>query len=162
MSCALSQKFHPGTSIVHRFFTGFGITDEIFGISIARAGVLNPYYNYGAMAIALPGWSMGTALGIVAGNVLPASAVSALSVALYGMFIAIIVPASKNKKAVGGVVLAGFAASFAVSEISLFDRMSDSMKISLLTVAIAGIAAALFPVKDKDEEETEESPDIVK
>ena len=105
---------------------------------------------------------MGTALGIVAGNVLPASAVSALSVALYGMFIAIIVPASKNKKAVGGVVLAGFAASFAVSEISLFDRMSDSMKISLLTVAIAGIAAALFPVKDKDEEETEESPDIVK
>lgn len=162
MSCALSQKFHPGTSIVHRFFTGFGITDEIFGISIARAGVLNPYYNYGAMAIALPGWSMGTALGIVAGNVLPASAVSALSVALYGMFIAIIVPASKNKKAVGGVVLAGFAASFAVSEIRLFDRMSDSMKISLLTVAIAGIAAALFPVKDKDEEETEESPDIVK
>ena len=150
MSCALSQKFHPGTSIVHRFFTGFGITDEIFGISIARAGVLNPYYNYGAMAIALPGWSMGTALGIVAGNVLPASAVSALSVALYGMFVAIIVPAAKRDKIVAGVVIVSFLASFAVSRIGLFSHMSDSMKISLLTVVIAGLAAAFFPVNEDD------------
>lgn len=151
MSCALSQKFHSGTSIVHRFFVGFGITDEIFGISIGRAGVLNPYYNYGAMAVALPGWSMGTALGIVAGNILPVSVVSALSVALYGMFVAIIIPASKQNKIVGGVVIASFLASFAVSKTPFFDSMSDSMKISLLTVVIAGIAAALFPVKDESD-----------
>ncbi len=151
MSCALSQKFHSGTSIVHRFFVGFGITDEIFGISIGRAGVLNPYYNYGAMTVALPGWSMGTALGIVAGNILPISVVSALSVALYGMFVAIIIPASKQNKIVGGVVIASFLASFAVSETPFFDSMSDSMKISLLTVLIAGIAAALFPVKDESD-----------
>ena len=151
MSCALSQKFHSGTSIVHRFFVGFGITDEIFGISIGRAGVLNPYYNYGAMTVALPGWSMGTALGIVAGNILPVSVVSALSVALYGMFVAIIIPASKQNKIVGGVVIASFLASFAVSETPFFDSMSDSMKISLLTVLIAGIAAALFPVKDESD-----------
>ena len=62
MSCALSQKFHTGTSYTHRFFVGFGITDEIFGISIGRTGALNPYYTYGAMAIALPGWSLGTAI----------------------------------------------------------------------------------------------------
>lgn len=154
MSCALSQRFHPDTSVVHRFLVGFGISDEIFGISIARPGILNPYYNYGAMAIALPCWSLGTAFGIVAGNVLPASVVSALSVALYGMFVAIIIPASKKNKIVGGVVIVSFLASFAVSKISLFDRMSDSMKISLLTVIIAGIAAALFPVKE-DESDNE-------
>ncbi len=148
MSCALSQKFHPDTSGIHRFFTGFGITDEIFGISIARPGTLNPYYNYGAMAIALPGWSMGTAIGIVAGNILPASAVSALSVALYGMFVAIIIPASRKNKIIRGVVMVSFLASFAVSRISMFDHVSDSMKISLLTVIIAGLAAALFPVKE--------------
>ena len=120
MSCALSQKFQPDTSFMHRFFVGFGITDEIFGISIGRPGILNPYYNYGAMFIALPGWSMGTALGIVAGNILPVSVVSALSVALYGMFVAIMIPASKQNKVVGGVVAVSFAVSFAVSKVSLF------------------------------------------
>lgn len=154
MSCALSQRFDPNTSNTHRFLVGFGITDEIFGISIGRIGALNPYYNYGAMAIALPSWSLGTAMGIVAGNILPASIVSALSVALYGMFIAIIIPVSKADKIVGGVVTAGFLASFAVSRIPQLDRMSDSMKISLLTVIIAGIAAVLFPVKDEDDAET--------
>ena len=152
MSCALSQKFDANTSFAHRILVGFGITDEIFGISIGRTGALNPYYNYGAMAIALPGWSMGTALGIVAGNVLPVSMVSALSVALYGMFIAIIIPASKTDRVVGIVVIISFLASFIVSRISLFDHMSDSMKISLLTVIIAGIAAVLFPVKDEEED----------
>ena len=79
MSCALSQKFQPGTSIWHRIFVGFDVTDEIFGITIARKGPLNPYYNYGAMALALPGWAVGTSLGVVAGNILPPAVVSALS-----------------------------------------------------------------------------------
>ena len=165
MSCALSQRFAPDTPGIHRFLVGFGITDEIFGISIGRPGVVNPYYNYGAMAIALPGWSFGTAIGIVAGNVLPASIVSALSVALYGMFIAIIIPASKKNRIVGWVVAVSFLVSFAVSKISLFDQMSDSMKISLLTVVIAGAAAFLFPVKEGDGEDSmdtdEESSDYL-
>lgn len=159
MSCALSQRFDPDTLNAHRLLVGFGITDEIFGISIGRTGALNPYYNYGAMAIALPSWSLGTALGIVAGNILPASAVSALSVALYGMFIAIIIPVSRTNKIVGGVVIASFLASFAVSKIAFFDRMSDSMKISLLTVIIAGLAAALFPVKEEEDSEPTKVPE---
>ncbi|MCI8561162.1 MAG: AzlC family ABC transporter permease [Dorea sp.] len=158
MSCALSQKFHADTSYIHRLFVGFGITDEIFGISIGRAGTLNPYYPYGAMAIALPSWSLGTAIGIIAGNILPPSIVSALSVALYGMFIAIIIPAAKINRIVGGVIIASFLTSFAVSKIPLFDHMSDSMKISLLTVIIAGLAAALFPVND-DESDPAGNPD---
>lgn len=148
MSCALSQRFAPDSPLGHRFLVGFGITDEIFGISIGKVGVLNPWYSYGAMAIALPAWAMGTAMGIVAGNILPASAVSALSVALYGMFVAIIIPAARADRVVCGVVLVSFLASFVVSRISLLDGLSDSMKISLLTVLIAGAAAALFPVKE--------------
>lgn len=152
MSCALSQRFAPDSSLLHRIFVGFGITDEIFGISIARAGSLNPYYNYGAMAIALPSWAAGTALGIVAGNILPTSVVSALSVALYGMFVAIIVPAAKSNRIVAGTIIASFLVSFVVSKISLFDNLSDSMKISLLTILIAGAAALFFPVKDETED----------
>lgn len=85
MSCALSQKFAPDTPLRHRFLVGYDVTDEIFGIAIARPGSLDPYYNYGAMLVAMPGWAVGTALGILAGDVLPLRVVSALSVALYGM-----------------------------------------------------------------------------
>ena len=150
MSCALSQKFDSAARCGHRLLVGFGITDEIFGISVGKPGTLNPFYTYGAMTIALPSWAFGTAMGVVAGNVLPVSLVSALSVALYGMFIAII-PAAKASRVVGGVVAASFLASFIMSRIPLFDRLSDSMKISLLTVLIAGAAALLFPIKEKDE-----------
>lgn len=153
MSCALTQKFGADISYGHRILVGFGITDEIFGISVGKPGLLNPYYSYGAMAVALPGWSFGTAFGVVAGNILPVSVVSALSVALYGMFVAIIIPAAKTSRIVGGVILVSFLASFAVSRISLFDSLSDSMKISLLTVVIAGLAAAFFPLKDAGTDE---------
>ena len=67
MSCALSQRFAPDAPLIHRVLVGFGITDEIFGISIARPGNVNPFYTYGAMALALPAWSSATAIGIVAG-----------------------------------------------------------------------------------------------
>lgn len=161
MSCALSQKFDTDTSCWHRILVGFGITDEIFGISVGKPGMLNPYYSYGAMAIALPCWAFGTAFGIVAGNILPASVVSALSVALYGMFVAIIIPAAKRSRIVGGVILVSFLASFAVSRIPMFDGLSDSMKISLLTVVIAGIAAFLFPLKEDGAEQGKEAEESV-
>lgn len=154
MSCALSQKFDSSTSLLHRFLVGFGITDEIFGISIARAGHLNPWYTYGAMFIALPSWSLGTALGIIAGNILPASIVSALSVALYGMFIAIIIPPAKKDKVVGGIVIAGFFVSYIASKIPQLATVSDSMKISIITIILSAVAAILFPISETDETST--------
>ena len=66
MSTALTQRFDPKTSLLHRFFIGFGVTDEIFGITIARPGYINPFYNYGALLVAIPLWSIGTSLGIIA------------------------------------------------------------------------------------------------
>lgn len=152
MSCALSQKFTPDTPVLHRFLVGFGITDEIFGISVSRVGALNPWYSYGAIFIALPCWSLGTALGIIAGNILPVSIVSALSVALYGMFLAIIIPPSKKDKVVGGIVIAGFLISYIASKIPQLANVSDSMKISVITVAISGLAAFFFPIAEEDTE----------
>ena len=87
MSCSLSQKFAPDTPLISRLLVGFGVTDEIFGISFGRRGQLDPFYNYGAIAIAVPLWSLGTSLGVIAGNFLPSRIVSALSVALYGMLL---------------------------------------------------------------------------
>ena len=86
MSSALSQKLSPKTSTLHRALIAFDVTDEVFGISVAVKGDLNPFYNYGAMTVAIPGWALGTFFGVIMGNVLPNSLVSALSVGLYGMF----------------------------------------------------------------------------
>ena len=98
MSCALAQRFAPETPFWHRLLIGYDVTDELFGITIARPGSLNPYYTYGAILLAAPAWACGTALGIIAGNLLPLRVVSALSVALYGMFLAIIIPPSKKSR----------------------------------------------------------------
>ena len=149
MSAVLSQKFSPDTPFYHRIFVGFDVTDEIFGISVARSGRwLNPFYNYGAMLTALPGWSIGTALGIVAGNILPLSAVSALSVALYGMFLAVIIPPARKEKVIGGAVVISFVLSFLAAEFLPF--ISAGNRTIILTILIAGAAAILFPVKEYD------------
>ena len=146
MSAVMSQKFSKDTSFFHRIFVGFDVTDEIFGITVARAGKLNPYYNYGAFIPALPGWSLGTVLGIVAGNVLPLSAVSALSVALYGMFLAIIIPPARRDKAIALVVAVSFATSFFAD--IFFSEISAGTRTIILTILIAGAAAILKPIRN--------------
>ena len=145
MSCVLSQRFSPDASIWHRIFVGFDVTDEIFGISAARPVPLDPYYNYGAMLVALPGWSVGTAVGIIAGNALPAAAVSALSVALYGMFLAIIIPPARQNRIIGMFVAIAFAASFAASVLPVVSELSGGTRTILLTVILAAVAAAKYP-----------------
>lgn len=145
MSAVMSQKFSKNTPFYHRILVGFDVTDEIFGITIARKGWLNPFYNYGAMIPALPGWSIGTVLGIIAGNILPVSAVSALSVALYGMFLAIIIPPARQDKIICAVVMISFATSFFAKY--LFSYVSAGTRTIFLTILIAGAAAILKPVK---------------
>ncbi|MBO5649898.1 MAG: AzlC family ABC transporter permease [Selenomonas sp.] len=148
MSCVVSQKFSPDTSILHRILVGFDITDEIFGITIARKGPLNPYYNYGAMSLALPGWSVGTALGVMAGNLLPEAAVSALSVALFGMFIWVIIPPARDNRIIGALDAISFIASFACANMPVISDLSGGTRTIILTIAIAAIGAILHPVKE--------------
>lgn len=150
MSTALTQRFNPRTPLIHRFLVGFGITDEIFGITIARQGFINPIYNYGALLVAVPLWSAGTSLGIIAGNFLPARVVSALSVTLYGMFLAIIVPPAKKSRVIMIAVLVSFAASYASTIIPVINGLSGGTRTIILTVLIASVTAILKPISDTD------------
>lgn len=154
MSCSLSQKFSQGAPLIHRLLVGFAVTDEIFGISIARPGALDPYYNYGAMLVAVPCWSLGTCLGVIAGNILPARIVSALGVALYGMFLAVIIPPARKSRVLFGVVLISFAAGFAADRYIVIPGMTGGIKTVILTVAVSAAAALLFPVGDDGAEGT--------
>lgn len=151
MSVALSQRFAPGTPLRHRLLVGYDITDELFGIAISRPYPHNPYYSYGSYVVAMPGWALGTAAGIIAGNVLPLRLVSALSVALFGMFLAVIIPPARRDKVVAGCVIVSFAASFAAKYLPVLRDLSAGTKTIVLTLIIAGIAAALFPVKEEQQ-----------
>ena len=152
MSCALSQKFSPKTSIIHRMLVAFNVTDEVFGISVSVKGNLNPYYNYGASSVSIPGWALGTFFGVVMGNVLPASAVSALSVGLYGMFLAIIIPPAKRDKVIAGIIPLSMLSSLLFAKLPYLSNISSGMRVIILTVAISLICAILFPKEEESDE----------
>ncbi|MDD4774243.1 MAG: AzlC family ABC transporter permease [Eubacteriales bacterium] len=153
MSCAMSQRMDPKTPLVHRLVMANYITDELFGLAIAEQGFLNPYYTYGAVMIAAPCWAAGTALGVIAGNLLPPRVVSALSVALYGMFIAIIIPPARKNKVIAGLILICFISAYAASALPVISNLSAGTRTIILTAAISAAAALLFPVKKKENAE---------
>ena len=156
MSCSLSQKIAPETSVLHRLFIGYGVTDEIFGISMGVEDKLTPYYSYGAIAVAAPCWTLGTVLGALLGSILPNGLVSALSVALYAMFLAIILPPARKSRVIAGIVGVSMLCSVGLSllcEHLAWEWLSEGFRIILLTVAISLVAAILFPVKDEEEKQ---------
>ena len=153
MSCALSQRLSSAQSFLHRLVIAFAVTDELFGIAISRPGVLNPYYYYGGMAIAIPGWSIGTACGIIAGAALPDRIVSALSVALFGMFLAIIIPPARESRIILTVVITSFVASFAAAYLQPSAQLTGGTRTIILTVVIAAAAAWLRPVQSQQKED---------
>jgi len=148
MSFSLSQKLHPKTGILHRLLIGWYVTDEVFGVSISAPGYLNPFYTYGAITLACPGWAVGTCLGVIMGNILPANVVSALSVGLYGMFIAIFVPPARKSRTVLILVLVSMALSFALARIPAFAGISEGVRTIILTVVLSAAAAVLAPVRE--------------
>lgn len=156
MSSALTQRLKPGTPFWHRFGIGYGVTDEIFGISAAVEGGLSPYYSYGAIAVAVPGWTLGTLLGALFGNILPLRVSAALGVALYAMFLAIILPPARKSRVIAGLVAISMAASGLLA--LLCERLAltwftEGFRIIALTVTISLGAAVLFPIKDEESKE---------
>jgi len=151
MSCSLSQKFKEDTPFYHRFLIGYGVTDEVFGVSVCKSGKLDPRYCYGLMSAAVPGWTLGTAFGAVSGGLLPDRLLSALSVGLYGMFVAIIVPPARDNRTLALVIAASMILSLLFSCLPGLHMISSGMRLIILTVVIAGAAAFLFPFPAEEE-----------
>lgn len=136
---------------------GYFVTDEIFGVSISVPGKLNPFYCFGMAAVASPGWVVGTFLGVILGNVLPLSVMSALGVGLYGMFAAVFVPPARKNKVIAAIVIISFGMSFLFHKMTVFAGISSGVKIIILTVIISLTAAVLFPVKEEEKEVQKET-----
>lgn len=160
MSCSLSQKIAPETSVLHRLLIGYGVTDEIFGISMGVPDKLSPYYSYGAILVAAPSWALGTLLGALLGNVLPVAATSALGVALYAMFLAIILPPARKSRVIALVVGVSMLCSAALTLLCRhfsWTWFTEGFRIIALTVLLSLAAAILFPVREEQPEKEVEA-----
>ncbi len=151
MSANMAQRLPSDTSLPKRLLVAYFVTDEIFGISAGIPGELNPYYPLGAATVASPGWVFGTVFGVIAGNILPENISNGLGVALYGMFLAVVIPASRKNKVIAGVVIISMLASLLFEYIPLFSGITSGTKIIILTLIIASLAAIVFPVKENKE-----------
>ena len=147
MSAALSQKIAPGTSWLHRILMACCVTDEIFGISIAHPGYTPPAYTYAAALLSSLFWAMGCAGGIIAGSLLPQPMVTALSMSLYGMFLAIILPPARSDRHVLYALVASFVLSGLCAVAPVVSGWSSGMRTVVLTIVISAVAAWLKPVR---------------
>lgn len=169
MSCSLTQKLSPETKLLHRLALSYCMTDEIFGLSISVDGFLRPVYTYGITMISVSGWCLGTVLGVVAGNILPALVTNALGVAMYGMFLAIIIPPAKENHFLGALVAVSMAACGLFSILPYLKAISSGFRVIILTILIAGIAAVIHPIEEPGDNPgqtesilTSENPDTKK
>lgn len=153
MSCSLSQKLSPKLPFYHRFLLPYCVTDEIFGLSCAVPGYLDPLYTYGMTIVSVAGWTTGTVLGVLLGNIMPAWAVNSLNVSLYGMFLAIIIPPARKDRFIAGIVLVSMTASGLFSILPVLSRISGGFRVIILTLLIAGTAAFIHPVDEAEEKE---------
>ena len=148
MSASLSQRVSPDLPLRHRLLMAYGITDEVFALSAVYPEPLNPFYTYGLMTSAVPGWCIGTLLGASMGGILPARVISALGVAIYGMFLAIIIPDAREKRPVRFCVIASMLASLVLAGAPVLRRIPSHYRLILVTLAVSLIAAVCFPVDD--------------
>ena len=152
MSISLSQKLDKSFTLPHRLLAAFGITDEVFGVASSKREPLKPIYMYGLILLPFICWSLGTLLGAVAGNILPESVNKALGIAIYGMFVAIVLPPAKREKGVLVAALISIAVSLALAFIPLFSFITSGFAIIVSALVAAVIAALLFPIKEEEDE----------
>lgn len=151
MSVSLSQKLDDSVKMRSRLLIAYGNTDEIFAVASSKPGTVGAKYLYGLILLPVLGWVGGTLAGAVASTLLPGTVISALGVALYGMFIAIVVPPAKEHKEVRTVVLIALLLSCAFYYLPVLRQVSSGFMIIICTVAAAAVGAVLFPLKEGEE-----------
>ncbi len=148
MSISLSQKLDATMTTPRRMVMAFMNTDEVFAVASGQPGKVGRNYLYGLMLLPYIGWGLGTLMGAVAGALLPETLRSALGIAIYGMFLAIIIPPAKKSKPVRIVVLAAVAMSLCLRYIPCLAQISSGFAIIICAVGASALGAALFPIKE--------------
>ena len=152
MAISLSQKVAPSFGTGKRLLLATGITDEIYALAVSQTEPVTARYFAGLMVLPYIGWSSGTLCGAICGEILPSIVTNALGVALYGMFVAIVVPPAKENKYV--LLAAGIAAliSIAFAYLPFLNGVSSGIAVSIAAIVAAAIAAIVHPLPDENEQ----------
>ena len=149
MGLSLGQKLGPTMNTPRRMFFAFANTDEIFAVASAQPEKLHHLYLYGLMLMPYLGWSLGTLLGAAAGQILPEFVCNALGIAIYGMFLAIILPPARREKSVRAVVLIAIGVSLLFHYLPMLSGISGGFVVIICAVIAAAVGAVLFPVAEE-------------
>ena len=152
MSVSLSQKFGKSISLFDRFILAFVNTDEVFGVASSKDENVEKSYMYGLIIPPYIGWSAGTIIGALAGNILPAAFTSALGIAVYGMFVAIVTPRAKSDKAVAACALIAIIFSCAFRYLPLLSNVPSGFSVIICAVIASGLFAIIAPIKNDKED----------
>lgn len=137
--------------LIDRFLISFLNTDEIFAVASGNEGTVGRRYLYGLILTPFIGWTSGTLIGAVAGNILPSVVTSALGIAIYAMFIAIVIPPAKKNSAIAGVAILSVALNCIISYVPVFDGISGGMAIIICAVISSAVFSVIRPVKEETE-----------
>lgn len=148
MSLSLSQKADKSFNILHRLLISFGITDEVFAVASGQSSEIGTRYMYGLITAPYLGWTLGTFIGAAASTLLPETIGSALNIAIYGMFIAIIIPPAKHSLPVLKVILLSVVLSCLLRYTPVLNQLSGGFVIIICALVASAIGALLFPIKE--------------
>ena len=151
MSLSLTQKIDKNMNTFCRASMAYGITDEIFAVAIGKGGIVTGKYMKGLILGPVIGWVGGATVGGLFANILPANIVNAMGVALYAMFIAIVIPPSRDSKPVLFTVLLSAAISIGFAYLPIVKELSSGWSIIIITILVSAIAATFFPINEENE-----------
>jgi len=151
MSVSLSQKLGKSVRMADRFLIAFVNTDEVFAVASSKTGSVGRRYLFGLILTPYLGWSAGTLIGAIAGNILPAIVVSALGVAIYGMFLAIIIPPAKKSRHTALCIAVAVALSCMFRYIPGLQRVPSGFVVIICAVAASALFALVAPVAEQEE-----------
>ncbi len=155
MSTSLSQKLGSSIRLIDRFLIAFVNTDEVFAVASGKKHNVKRNYMYGLILTPYLGWVGGTLVGSLAGNILPASVVSALGIAIYGMFVAIVIPGMKWSSGTAKAVVFAIILSCAFEFVPFLSAVPDGFSVIICAVVASALFAFLFPVEMKEVEDNE-------
>ena len=151
MSLSLSQKIDNSFPLRARLISSFVITDEVFAVAASRKGKLQPHFMYGLILLPAVGWVLGTLMGAVAGNILPDALKLSLGIAIYGMFVAIVVPPARAERGVLVASLTAAAVSCAIAFLPFLSFITAGFSIIICALVGSAVAAYFFPIKEDGE-----------
>jgi 4-azaleucine resistance transporter AzlC len=152
MTSSLTQKIDKRLSKPILALIAFGVTDETFSVaSTIETNSLKPGFLLGLNFTAFAAWNFGTWIGLFTGNILPESLVSSMNIALYCMFIGLLIPSVKNNKPILIVSITAMMVHAILRNLPITDQLSVGTTIILSTISAAALGTLLFKEVQKNE-----------